>query len=84
MTTHSLQTSVITLASAARLRDSVIAHAAANGWSVAAVVLDPGGAVVTLAKMDGVADPILEIATDKALTATPGKITRAFFERKQH
>lgn len=60
---------------------AAIAHARANGWCIAAVVLDPGGAVVASARMDGVAPPILDIATDKAFTATLGKSTRAFFER---
>ena len=56
-------------------------HAARNGWRVAAVVLDPWGAVVASGRMDGVAAPILEIATDKAFTATLGKTTRGFYER---
>lgn len=81
MTVHSRQTAVISYASAARLPDAVLEHAAANGWSVAVAILDPWGAVVTSARMDGVFAPILELATDKAYTATLGKAPRAFFER---
>ena len=81
MAVHSRQTAVISYASAARLRDAVLDHAAANGWSVAVAILDPWGALVTSARMDGVPAPILEFANDKAYTATLGKTTRAFFER---
>lgn len=81
MTRHSRQSAVISYASAARLRDAVLEHASNNGWSVAVAILDPWGAVVTSARMDGVPAPILEFAADKAYTATLGKTTRAFFDR---
>ena len=81
MTDHARQAAIISYASAARLRDADLDHAAANGWSVAVAVLDPWGALVTSARMDGVAPPILEFAVDKAYTATLGKTTRAFYER---
>lgn len=81
MSKHANQTAVVTYATAAQLREAALDHAAANGWSIAVAILDPWGAVVTSARMDGVAPPILEIATDKAYTATLGNTTRAFFER---
>ena len=81
MTSHSQPVEVITYETAAGLRDAALAHAAANGWTVAVVILDPWGSVVTSARMDGVTPPILEFATDKAYTATLGRSTRGFFER---
>ena len=81
MSRHSRETAVVTYTAAARLRDLACEHAVSNGWSIAVVILDPWGTVITSARMDGVAPAILEIATDKAYTATLGKTTRAFFER---
>ena len=81
MTSHSQPVEVITYETAAGLRDAALAHAAANGWTVAVVILDPWGSVVTSARMDGVTPPILDFATDKAYTATLGRSTRGFFER---
>ena len=71
----------ITYNAAQGLIESAIAEARSNGWAIAAVVLDPGGAVVAAARMDGVAPAILDIATDKAYTAALGKSTGAFYER---
>ncbi len=71
----------ITYEAAQGLIESAIAEARANGWAIAVVVLDPGGAVLAAARMDGVAPAILDIATDKAYTATLGKSTDAFYER---
>ena len=58
-----------------------MSHARANGWNVAAAVLDPSGAAVASGRMDSVSPIILAIVTDKAFTATLGKSTQAFFER---
>lgn len=72
---------VITHETAMRLVEGAMAHAVENAWCVAVVVLDPWGAVVASGRMDGVSPAILEIASDKAYTASMGKSTRAFYER---
>ena len=66
---------------AARMVAAAVAHAAANGWTVAVAVLDPAGHVLAAGRMDGAAPPILDFATDKAFTATLGKTSLAFGER---
>jgi len=58
-----------------------IEHARAHRWNIAVAILDPQGAIVASARMDGVSPTILDIANDKAFTATLGKSTRAFYER---
>ncbi len=71
----------VTYETGRRLIEEAVAHAETNAWRVAGVVLDPWGAVVASGRMDGVSPAILDIAGDKAYTATMGKSTRAFFER---
>lgn len=72
---------VISYATAADLVQGALSHAEDNGWAVAAVAVDPWGAVVASGRMDGVPAPILEFATDKAYTAILGNPTRDFNER---
>ena len=72
---------VIRYATARLLIDSALKFAAENGWTVAAVVLDPSGHLVAAGRMDGVPAPVVDYATDKAYTATLGKSSRGFFER---
>ncbi|WP_299627951.1 heme-binding protein [uncultured Tateyamaria sp.] len=60
---------------------TAIAHAMKNGWVVAVAVLDPSGGVLSAGRMDGAVPTILEIATDKAFTATQGRSTDAFGKR---
>jgi glc operon protein GlcG len=66
---------------AAAMVARAVAHAEANGWTVAVAVLDPAGHVLASGRMDGAAPPILDFATDKAFTATLGKTSLAFGER---
>jgi uncharacterized protein GlcG (DUF336 family) len=66
---------------AAAMVARAIAHAEANGWTVAVAVLDPSGHVLASGRMDGAPPPILDFATDKAYTATLGKTSLAFGER---
>ena len=73
--------SVVTYDTACRLLEEVMAHAESNAWRVAVVVLDPWGTVVASGRMDGVSPALLDIASDKAYTATMGKSTKAFYER---
>ncbi len=58
-----------------------LAHAAENGWQVAAVVVDPSGHMVAAGRMDGTPAAVADFALDKARTAVLGKTTRAFAER---
>lgn len=81
MTDRAYLVPVISYDLARRLVETAMAHATQNGWRVAVVVLDPWGAVVASGRMDGVSPAILEIASDKAYTATLGKSTKAFYER---
>ncbi len=68
--------------SAKALVERALAHAAANGWTVAAAVCDPGGALVAFGRIDGTPAPVCDYAIDKAWTAaTLGKSTAAFGER---
>lgn len=81
MTPVTREVAVITHEAAAALVAAAIDHARTRGWRVAAVVLDPSGALVAAGRMDGVAPAILQIAEDKAYTACLGKSTAAFYER---
>lgn len=79
-----LVVSTPTLAANAALRlvGHVVAHASANAWRVAVCVVDTHGVTLAVARMDEVAPPILDFATDKAFTAaTMKRTTEAFFER---
>ena len=73
--------SVITYQTAASLLGAAMDHAIENGWSIAVVVLDPWGAQVASGRMDSVSPIVLDIAIDKAFTATLGKSTKDFYER---
>lgn len=77
--THNM--SAISCDAAQMLIARALEHARTHEWKIAVAVLDPTGAIVASARMDGVSPTILEIATDKAFTATLGKSTRAFYER---
>ncbi len=81
MNAHSQTRKIVTHAAAAALVDGAMAHARRNGWSIAAVVVDPAGHLVVAGRMDGVPAPILDYANDKAFTAILGASSRAFFER---
>ena len=81
MSDTTIAVTLISLRAAQELIAEALAHAQAQGWAVAACVVDPWGAIVASARMDGVTPAILEFATDKAYTAALGKSTRAFAER---
>lgn len=72
---------VIAYDAAAAMVAAAMEHARARGWAIAAIVLDPAGHVVASGRMDGVSPLIMDIAADKALTATLGKSSQAYFER---
>lgn len=81
MTQHSRAQTILRYESAHALVAHAIAHAMSNGWRVAVAVLDTAGHVLAAGRMDDVPAPILDIATDKAFTATLGKTSLAFGER---
>lgn len=80
-TTDTTEVRIVAYRTASSMIDAAMEHARDNGWRVAVAVLDPWGAVVASGRMDGVSHIVLEIAVDKAFTATLGKSTRAFQER---
>jgi len=59
----------ITLEEADRIIDGARRKAAELGTAVTVVVVDAGGHLVALRRMDGAGFPTVEIARDKALTA---------------
>ena len=62
--------------------DAAEAEAVANGWSVVVVVVDAGGHVLSLTRMDGVPLAALEVAQRKARTsALYRRPTKAFADR---
>lgn len=71
----------VTLQTAQAAVTAALAHAADRGWTIAVVVLDPSGFTVASARMDGVGAAILDIAADKAYTATLGKSSAAYGAR---
>lgn len=81
MTPHGCTQTVLRYGSAQLLVARAIAHAEESGWRVAVAVLDPAGHMLAAGRMDGVPPPILDIASDKAFTATLGKTSLAFGER---
>ena len=67
---------------AMQLVRAALDHAQANGWQVAAAVVDPHGHLVAFCRSEDCAAPVGGFAIDKAYTAgTLGKSTRAFGER---
>jgi len=81
MTDRSRSVRMLRYDAAVRMVAAAVAHAAANGWTVAVAVLDSAGHVLASGRMDGAAPPILDFASDKAFTATLGKTSLAFGER---
>ena len=74
--------SVITHAAAQQAIEAALAHAAQNGWKVAAAVCDSSGALIAFGRLDGTPAPVGDFAIDKAYTAaTLRTSTRAFGER---
>jgi len=72
---------VITHKAASAAVQAALDHAVQNGWSVAAIVVDPGGHMVAAGRMEMAPAAVADFAMDKARTAVLGKTTRAFAER---
>lgn len=67
------------LADAEKMVDVALAKARENGWKVAIAVVDDGGHLVMLKRMDGMAIGCISVAINKAKTAALyGKPTVAF------
>lgn len=81
MTAHVRNQPVMTYETAMKLVAGALAQATKNGWAVAAVAVDPWGAIIASGRMDGVPAPVHDFAADKAYTATLGKTSLAFAER---
>lgn len=72
----------ISCRSAIDLAQAAIEAAELKSLRICAVVADSGGSIVALMRMDGVNDPYVEFASDKAYTAaTTRRSTEAFYER---
>ena len=75
---------VLASATAMKLVQVAVGHAASKGWRVAVCVVDPAGAALASWRMDEVTPPIAEFAADKAYTAaTMRRSTAAYFERME-
>jgi len=59
----------LTLADAQRIADAAQKHAAENGWNVVITVVDGGGHLLVLRRMDGTQTGSLDIAIRKAESA---------------
>ena len=73
------QKSVITLDDAHAILDAAQKEAESQGWNVAIAVVDDGGHLVALRRLDGCAPMGSYVATEKARSAAlGGKETQAF------
>ena len=63
------QRPVLTLEAATRIADAAQAEAARNGWNVVIAVVDDGGHLVHLRRMDGAQVGSVVVAQDKAKSA---------------
>lgn len=73
------QKSVLSLADAETILDAAQREAEAQGWNVAIAVVDDGGHLLALRRLDGCAPMGSYVATEKARSAAlGGKETQAF------
>ena len=63
----------LTLATAKMMSEAAEAEAARNGWSVVIAIMDAGGHLIHLAKMDGTQYASVEVAQQKGRTAVSFK-----------
>jgi uncharacterized protein GlcG (DUF336 family) len=64
---------LLTLDDAQRISDAAMARAAKDKWDVAIVIVDAGGHLVSLRRMDGTQLGSIDIATRKAISAVEFK-----------
>ena len=70
----------LTLEDAIRISDAAQAKSKAEGWNMVIVVLDAGGHIISLRKMDGVQIGSIDVALGKAKTAVYFKRSTKVFE----
>ncbi|WP_192350685.1 heme-binding protein [Algoriphagus sp. Y33] len=70
----------LTLDDAIRISDAAQAKSTAEGWNMVIVVLDAGGHIISLRKMDGVQIGSIEVALGKAKTSVYFKRPTKAFE----
>ena len=70
----------LTLADATKISDAAEAKSKAEGWNMVIVVLDAGGHMISLRKMDGVQLGSIDVALGKAKTAVYFKRPTKAFE----
>ncbi len=71
---------VLTLEAARKLTEAVAAEAKKNNWTMVTAVVDDGGHLVCLERMDNAQIGSIEVATQKARTAISFKRTTKTFE----
>ncbi|WP_339756914.1 heme-binding protein [Algoriphagus aquimarinus] len=70
----------LSLADALRITDAAEAKSKAEGWNMVIVVMDAGGHMISLRKMDGVQIGSIDVAIGKARTAVYFKRPTKVFE----
>ena len=71
---------ILTLEDVRRMAIAAEAEATQNGWAVTLAIVDGGGHLLWLQRMDGAAPISAEIAPDKARTAAMGRRESKVFE----
>ena len=72
----------LTLEEASRMADAAEAKAKAENWNVVIAILDDGGHLITLRRMDGVQLGSIDLAQTKAKTAVYYKRASKVFEEQ--
>lgn len=70
----------LTLEDATRISDAAEAKSKAEGWNMVIVIMDAGGHIISLRKMDGVQIGSIDVALGKAKTAVYFKRPTKVFE----
>lgn len=70
----------LTLSDAQRIADAAESKARAEGWSVVIAILDDGGHLISLRRMDGVQIGSVDVAQAKAKSAVMFKRSTKIFE----
>lgn len=76
-----IATHVLALADAKRIADAARAEAERNGWAVVIAIVDDGGHLLYLERMDGTQKASCTIAPEKARTAVMFKRPSVMLER---
>ncbi|RAR63759.1 uncharacterized protein GlcG (DUF336 family) [Paraburkholderia unamae] len=71
---------VLTDEDVVKMADAAVAHARANQWSVTIAIVDEGGHLLYLRRLDGAAPITAEIAMAKARTAALGRRESKVYE----